>query len=319
MSADDIHILREASAFCSFYSNGQCEGLIRRNEQKKYGSHAFIFKPIKKPAERARRHIFTVMGFLKNLTDKAKEKVNEVKNNVSKEDFLEIISDYKKTIAEGKPGDELAQTKATINALKGLGKIATGTYKSASDKLEGIHKDPYDIQMAEETKDAINSSLVEALNPRKFIYDSPDVAEEMGLYVVKSMKFVGLCSTKDLLPRINAHFKEIGVHYDEKKLESTINSFVRQKDVSDKIFLREQVDKYIFIDRMTKDEILTLNANFQYNSVKHYKYECEYCRMKFEKAPLTGQLGPQCEFHPLGRFKGPHKVHSIDQEKLWVD
>lgn len=211
MSADDIHILREASAFCSFYSSGQCEGLIRRNEQKKYGSHAFIFKPIKKPAERARRHIFTVMGFLKNLTDKAKEKVNEVKNNVSKEDFLEIISDYKKTIAEGKPGDELAQTKATINALKGLGKIATGTYKSASDKLEGIHKDPYDIQMAEETKDAINSSLVEALNPRKFIYDSPEVAEEMGLYYGrKNETYKRLCNAKSgCYQRVAGRFEAI--------------------------------------------------------------------------------------------------------------
>lgn len=70
---------------------------------------------------------------------------------------------------------------------------------------------------------------------------------------------------------------------------------------------------------MTKDEILSLYKNYRYNLERHYNYEYEYCHMKFEKAPSTGSNATRCDRHPLGPRQGSHKVHSINQDKLWVE
>lgn len=258
------------------------------------------------------------MGFLKNLSDKAKAKVGEIKSNVSKEDLLDLVSDARKTLAEGN-GSDAAKWKAMGNLAMGLGKMASGKHQGSKEILENMHKDPYDIQMAEETKAELNSTLIQMLNPRKFIYGNPDVINEAGQFIVSNMHFINLVNDKTLLPKIHEYLNEKGIHYDEKTLDSEINKFIRSKDATEIMAVREHVDKYIFIDRMTKEEILSLNKNYHYNMEKHYLYKCEYCGRKFEDYPTTSSSLYKCDRHPAGVGQGPHKLHSIGQEKLWVD
>ena len=258
------------------------------------------------------------MDFFKKLGEKTKAKIEEVKSNVSKQDVLDLISDCQKTIAEGKD-DDITKYKAAGKVFMGLGQMAAGKYEGASRKLESIYKDPSDIIMAEETKDELNQILVEKLNPRQFIYADQDTVYEIGIDILKCMNFIGLVNDKTLIPRITEHLDKCGVHYDSANLERVINSFIRDKDVTILLSIRHQVDKYIFVDRKSKEEIVALYEKYLYNIKTHYNYQCEYCRMKFVKAPTTGINAPLCELSPLGHFKGPHKVHSIGTDKIWVD
>lgn len=258
------------------------------------------------------------MGLLDKLKSKAQDHIDMVKSRTSKQDILDLVSDCQKTIAEG-GADDATKAKAAGKLLKGLAQMATGSYEGASRKLETVHKDPYDVQMAQETKDELNETLKTRLNARKFIYADPDTIDAMGTFIMESMDFINLAKDETLIPRIKSHFDERGIHYDPETLHSEIKRFIADKEVTQLLSIRQQVDKYIFVDRMSKEEILLLFDKYNYNSVKHYKYECEYCRMKFERAPTTGINAPLCEFNPLGHFKGPHKVHSIGSDKRWVD
>lgn len=113
------------------------------------------------------------MGLLDKLKSKAQDHIDMVKSRTSKQDILDLVSDCQKTIAEG-GADDATKAKAAGKLLKGLAQMATGSYEGASRKLETVHKDPYDVQMAQETKDELNETLKTRLNARKFIYADPD-------------------------------------------------------------------------------------------------------------------------------------------------
>ena len=252
------------------------------------------------------------MGFLKKLTNGAKEKLDAVRNNVSKQDFLDLFTDVHKTVAEGK-ADDITKLKAAGKLVTGLGKMAMGKYEGSSRKLDSVYKDPSDIILAEDTKAELNEILIEKLNPRQFIYADQETTFDMGIEILKSMNFIGLAQDKTLLPRIKELLDKNGVHYDSNRIEGVIKSFISDKDVTILLSIRHQVDKYIFIDRMTKEEIVALYQKYNYNIQTHYNFQCEYCRMKFVKSPTTGINAPNCELHPSGHYKGPHKVHRIGE------
>lgn len=220
------------------------------------------------------------MGLFKNLSDKAKE----VKSKINKQDVLDLVHEAQKTIADG-GADDLSKLKAAGQLFKGFGQMAAGKYEGGSRKLENIHKDPYDIQMAEETKAEINDILIEKLNPRKFIYGSPEVVESVGAFIMSKMHFIDLVKDKTLLPSIHEYLKSNGISYDEKALDTEINRAIHNKEFTQILAIRDHVDKYIFIDRMTKQEILTLYERYTYNLAKHYKFQCEVCGLRFEKRP----------------------------------
>lgn len=258
------------------------------------------------------------MGMFDKFKDKAKGHIDKVKGSVSKQDFVDLITDAQRTVAEGKD-DDITKMKAYGKVFKGLGQMAMGKYESKSKKLETVHKDPYDIQMAQETKDELNEILVERLNPRKFIYGSPDVINSAGHAALECINFIDMVRDETLLPRIHEMLRERGVHFDEATLDSEINKFIRDKEVTNILAIRHQVDKFVFIDRLTKAEIVGMYDKYCYNIQKHYHYQCEYCHKRFIEAPRTGLNAELCQFHPFGHYKGPHKVHSIGENKLWVD
>lgn len=257
------------------------------------------------------------MGFFDKVKDKAKGHIEKVKENASKQDILDLVTEARDTIVSGMGSDE-AKNKAMLHVAKGLGQMAMGTYKGGSRQLDDIPKDPYDVQMAEETKDELNAMLVDRLNPRKFIYGDPETAHAMGMEIVECMNFIGLVQDKTLLPRIHEVLDKNEVKYNADALDSEINKFIRDRDTTQMLSIRHQVDKYIFVDRKTKEEILSIFGDLKYSQQKHYKYECEYCGQKFEKVPETSSAKYHCQRHPHGPFNGPHKIHSIGAEKLWV-
>lgn len=312
-----VHIPREASAFCPFYSNGQFQGLYAWNGQASMVLTLFCLNQKIRSAMRPSRQ-YDEMGFFDKLKSKAQDHIEKVKSNTSKQDFLDLVTDCQKTIAQG-GADDVTKYKAAGKLFKGLAQMAAGSYEGASRKLATVHKDPYDIQMAQETKDEMNEILKSRLNARKFIFADPNTIDTMGTFILESMNFIDLVKDETLIPRIENHFNECGVHYESATLHSEIKRFITDKEVTQLLAIRAQIDKYVFIDRMSKAEILSLYEKYTYNIAKHYKYECEYCRMKFERAPTTGTNAPLCEFSPLGHYKGPHKVHSIENDKLWVD
>lgn len=251
------------------------------------------------------------------LFNKLKGHIDKVKENVSKQDVLDLVTDAQKTLVEG-GGSDAAKNKAALKFAVGLGKMAMGKYEGDSRQLENMEKDPYDVQQAQETTDCLNAALAEKLNPRMFIYGNPDVIEDMGVKIVELMNFIGLVQDKTLIPRIHELLKNNNVNYDANKMEKEVNKFIRNQDVTQLMSIRHQVDKLIFIDRKTKEEILAMNDNLNYSKQKHYKYECEYCGRKFETVPETNSLKYYCSRSPMGPNNGPHKIHSIGAEKLWT-
>lgn len=236
------------------------------------------------------------MGFLKNLSDKAKSKIN-------KQDVLDLVHEAQKTIADG-GADDLSKLKAAGQLFKGFGLMAAGKYEGGSRKLESIHKDPYDIQLAEETKAEINEILKEKLNPRKFIYGSPEVVDEVGSFIMSKMHFIDLVKDKTLLPSIHEYLKSQGIHYDEQTLDKEIDKAIHNKEFTQILAIRDHVDKYIFVDRMTKEEILSLYKRYTYNLAKHYKFQCEICGRKFEKRPTLNDC----------RGTGYHSIFPINED-----
>lgn len=206
------------------------------------------------------------MGFFKSLGDKAKAKIDEVKSNVSKQDLLDLVTDCQHIMSEGK-NDNLTKMKVAGKLVSGLGQMATGKYKGGSRELENAYRDPSDVAMADETKDELNQMLVEKLKPRQFIYADQETTIKMGIDILNCMNFMGLCQDKTLLPRIRQHLDNNQVKYDAGALDSVINRFIRDKVVMMILEARHQVDKDIFIDRKTKDEIL--------NSLMHTIQEIE--------------------------------------------
>lgn len=242
------------------------------------------------------------MGFF----DKIKEKANQVKSNVSKQDFHDLLSDVQKDIANGN-ADDTTKYKAAGKLLSGLGKMAVGKYEGTSRKLENVHKDPYDIQQAESTKAELNEMLIEMLNPRKFVYGDPDAIHQAGMAILESINFIGMCNDKTLLPRIHERLEQLGVHYDESTLDSEVNKFIRDNETTKLLSIRHQVDKYIFVDRLTKEEILAMYENYNRNIKTHYKFQCRYCGRKFQERA-------NWESHPCGAPHNTyHKLYPIDE------
>lgn len=218
------------------------------------------------------------MGFF----DKLKETANQVKANVSKQDFHDLLSDVTKDIASGN-ADDITKYKAAGKLLYGLGKMATGKYEGSSHKLKNIHKDPYDIQQSEEVKAELNEMLLKMLNPHKFVYGNPETIHQAGITILDSINFMGMCNDKTLLPRIHEALEQMGVRYDESILDSEINKFIRSKEPTKLLSIKHQVDKYIFIDRLSKREILAMYENFNRNIKTHYKFICKHCGRKFQE------------------------------------
>ncbi len=228
-----------------------------------------------------------------------KEHVDTVKSNVSKQDLLDLVSDTQKSLAKGD------KNVASAKLLMGLGKMAMGKYEGASRKLETVHKDPHDVQMAEDTKRQLNATLAEKLNVRRFIYGSPETLEMAGDYIISTMT---LAKNDSHIPGVIEFLNSNNIRFNQEELESEINSFKSKRDIMQLLSIRDQVDIYVFIDRMTQEEILKLNGDINYANAKQYKYICEYCGMKFENYD-THQYG--CAKSPLGVNLGPHKLRNL--------
>ena len=256
------------------------------------------------------------MGFLKNLSDKAKSHVENIKNNVSRQDLLDLVSECQKDIADGGVNNDTAKYKAGARLLSGLGKMAVGKYEGASRKLENIHKDPHDIEMAAETRDALDETMLESFNARKFVFGSQEDIDDAAAYIISNMYLI---KDDTYLPRMIEYMDNSGLKYDKEAMEKEIKAFKNKDDIKLLLATKDQVDKYIFIDRMTKEEILRIPGAYTAGLKTVYHYQCEYCRRKFVKPPRTGLNQQLCEFHPAGNYKGPHKYHTLGADKLWID
>lgn len=268
------------------------------------------------------------MGFLKNLTDKAKASVENIKKNATKEDMKALLTDAMKEMAKG--GDE-GKLKALSKVAAGMGKMASSNYESTAEKLSKVHKDPADIRIAQETRAIFNQALMERLNSRKFIFESPEKIEELALFIIDTMPF-----EKDdtHLPKVCGYFDANGVHYDQQTMISEIKSFRSKKDVTTILTTRDQVDKFVFLDRMTQDEILAIPGGFmlQYDKDRIFKkskptmeyltneekenatqYYCKYCGEGFPSLTYFNDENFKCKKHPAGWMQGPHKYGNYSE------
>lgn len=194
-------------------------------------------------------------AFLKNLADKAKAHIDSVKNNVSKQDVMDLFTDVQKSYSSD---DTIG---ASLKIIKGLSQIASGKFEGASRQLETVYKDPSDIRMAEEIKEEFNGQLKEMLNVRKFLAGPPEVLDKAAYNIVASRSFINSYKEhQEYFNKLCEYFDKENIHYDRQAFECEIKRFISQKDVQFIISTRDSVDKYVFIDRMSYDEILRMPA-----------------------------------------------------------
>lgn len=257
-------------------------------------------------------------GFLKSSMDAARQHVDKIKSNVNKQDILDLASDVQKDMAKD---DELSKMKAAGKLLKGLGQIAAGSYKGASRRLDDIEKDPYDIEMAEETTRKLNWALAHKLNGRRFLYGDPDSINKAVYVLVAGLPFENLFKvpTERLLELLEGQ----NVRVNQEALESEFDKFKRDNDVLTLMGTRSQVDKYIFIDRLSMDEILEIPLNTiadkeESSLFRSTNSEDVYSRIDYSEGPSVKVTPPRRERKPAPEVRPQQPVDTARQEEVPV-
>lgn len=243
------------------------------------------------------------MGFFKGLADKAKNHIEAVKSNVSKQDLVDMLSDVSKDYSKGDSG------KALGKMAMGLGKMAMNKYEGSSRKLDNAYKDPYDMEMAENAKSQLNEMLTEKLDTRKFLYGDPVRLSELSNHIVGML--TSTVKTKEIIPAICKYLDSQEARYDRTALEKTLVDFRTKDDVQIITLTRDQVDKYVFLDRMTIDEILAIPAGymnqaekdriFKTNHENDKFYYCKYCGARYNSIYHMTHLAGPCSKSPDGK------------------
>lgn len=188
------------------------------------------------------------MGFFKKLIDQVKKEYPDVGEFIDSAREGKMKQYFQDQVAEitgfGTPstqqsyGEYLEQEKRErierIDARK--------------EALKTVYRAPADIEMAAETRRQINERIKGNLNPRNFMWGSKAVLEEAGDYFVDN-------SDKEE-DELCSYLESRGIRYDRQAMEIELGHF-RSKSVL-ALYRRSQIEEFIFLDRMTSDEILEL-------------------------------------------------------------
>lgn len=120
--------------------------------------------------------------------------------------------------------------------------------KDRAERLQTVYRDPADIEMAAEARRLINARIKENQRPRNFLWGSKETLDELAEYIIDN------CDKET--DELCAYIEDKGVRYDREKMEKKISYFHRNSMLY--LYRRNRIEEYIFLDRMTSDEIMEL-------------------------------------------------------------
>lgn len=120
--------------------------------------------------------------------------------------------------------------------------------KDRAERLKTVYRDPADIEMAAEARRLINARIKDNLRSRNFLWGSKEQLDELAEYIIDN------CAVE--IDELCAYIEGKGVRYNRDKMEEEINYFRRHSMLY--LYRRDRIEEYIFLDRMTSDEIMEL-------------------------------------------------------------
>lgn len=117
-----------------------------------------------------------------------------------------------------------------------------------AERLKTVYRDSADIEMAAETRRLINARIKDYLHPRNFLWGPKQTLDELAEYIIDN------CDKE--IDELCAYIENKCVRYDRSKLEEEVNSFCGHSMLY--LYRRNRIEEYIFLDRMTADDIMEL-------------------------------------------------------------
>lgn len=117
-----------------------------------------------------------------------------------------------------------------------------------AERLKTVYRDPADVEMAAETRRLINARIKDNLRPRNFLWGSKETLDELADYIIDN-------SDKEL-SELCAYIEGKGIRYDRDAMQKELGEFRSASFFY--LYRRKRIEEYIFLDRMTTDDIMEL-------------------------------------------------------------
>lgn len=187
-------------------------------------------------------------GFFKKLIDQVKKEypyVGELIDYAREGKMKQFLQDQVAEITGvGTPSGQPTYGEL----LKQEAKEQQARANDRAERLKTVYRDPADIEMAAEARRLINARIKDNLRPRNFLWGSKETLDELADYIIDN------CDKE--IDELCAYIESKGVRYDREKMEKEINYFCGHSMLY--LYRRNLIEEYIFLDRMTSDEIMEL-------------------------------------------------------------
>lgn len=187
-------------------------------------------------------------GFFKKLIDQVKKEypdVGELIDSARGGKMKQFLQDQVAEIT-GKGTSSSQQTYGEM--LKQEAEEQQARAKDRAERLKTVYRDPADIEMAAEARRLINARIKDNLRPRNFLWGSKEILDELAEYIIDN------CDKE--IDELCAYIESKGVRYDRAAMEKEID-YLRGHSIL-YLYRRNRIEEYIFLDRMTSDEIMEL-------------------------------------------------------------
>lgn len=189
-------------------------------------------------------------AFFKKLKDKIRKEYPDVvelfdsaKNGNIKQKLQDTVADI---TGLGTHSRDIEYTNQCIEEDKPQRKAN----EDRKEMLRTIYRDPDDIRLADETRREINYHIKSSLKVRRFVWGSSEPLASTEDFIVDH------CWGEEDRIMICKYLEEKGLRYDREKMGIELDNVVKQNFFH--LYHRANIDEYIFLDRLTKDEILQL-------------------------------------------------------------
>lgn len=187
-------------------------------------------------------------GFFKKLIDQVKKECPEVGELIDHAKVEKVKQFFKDEVAEitgfGTPSDQPTDGELLIQEVEEQQARAN----DRAERLKTVYRDPADIEMAAETRRLINDRMKDYLRPRNFLWGPKETLDELADYIIDN-------SNKEI-DELCTYIESKDVRYDRARMEEEIDYFLGETLLYR--LRRSQIEEYIFLDRMTSDDIMNL-------------------------------------------------------------
>lgn len=187
-------------------------------------------------------------GFFKKLIDQVKKECPEVGELIDHAKVEKVKQFFKDEVAEitgfGTPSDQPTDGEVLIQEVEEQQARAN----DRAERLKTVYRDPADIEMAAETRRLINDRMKDYLRPRNFLWGPKETLDELADYIIDN-------SNKEI-DELCTYIESKDVRYDRARMEEEIDYFLGETLLYR--LRRSQIEEYIFLDRMTSDDIMNL-------------------------------------------------------------